>query len=153
MRENTRVLNSRETNAILDLLKAQWGYGRKLPFALLQSNADRLYGITLDFARVDPKTVNIDAAGLYFGELRNGELRLSIEGSQLIGPHAQTNIVELSTTQMRQWLKGEDLAWTGEQRGFVLLRCGADFLGSGKYKVDAGVILNFVPKARRILAD
>ena len=92
MRDNTRVLNARETNAILDVLKAQWGYHRKLPFALLQSNADRLYGITLDFARVDPKTINIDAAGLYFGELRHGELRLSIEGSQLIGPHSQTNI-------------------------------------------------------------
>ena len=153
MRDNTRVLNARETNAILDVLKAQWGYHRKLPFALLQSNADRLYGITLDFARVDPKTINIDAAGLYFGELRHGELRLSIEGSQLIGPYAQTNIVELSPAQMRQWLKGEDIPWTGTEKGFVLLRCGTDFLGSGKYKVDEGMILNFVPKARRILTD
>ena len=54
---------------------------------------------------------------------------------------------------MHQWLKGEDIPWTGTEKGFVLLRCGTDFLGSGKYKVDEGMILNFVPKARRILTD
>lgn len=153
MRENLRVLNSRETKAVLDLLETQWGYTEKLPFALLESSNDRLYLITTDFARVDPKTINLDAAGLYFGELRNGELRLSIEGSQIIGPKANKNIVDLDALGMRAWLKGQDLEWQGAVEGFVLLRHGSDFLGTGKYKPEQGKILNFVPKARRILAD
>ena len=78
MREHLNVLNSRETKAILHLLESQWGYARKLPFVVLQSSSDRLYLITPDFGRVDPQTINIDAAGLYFGEMRHGELRGSI---------------------------------------------------------------------------
>lgn len=150
MRDNLKVLNSREGKAIYKLLISQWGYPDDLPFALLQSNADRLYLIAHDFAKVDPGTINIDAIGLYFGELRHGELRLSIEGSQLIGPRATKNVVTLDPQQMRQWLNGQDLPWDGEAEGFVILRSGTDFLGSGKYKPAERKILNFVPKARRI---
>ncbi|HLC66879.1 MAG TPA: hypothetical protein VJK52_04525 [Candidatus Nanoarchaeia archaeon] len=151
MRENTRVLNAREGKAIFALLEHQWGYSKKLPYALLQSNSDRLYLITGDFGRIPPRTLNLDAAGLYFGELRNEELRLSIEGSQLIGPPATKNIAEIDPMTMRKWLKGEDIPWSGPGEGFLLIKCGRDFCGTGKLK--EGKILNFVPKARRILSD
>ena len=83
---------------------------------------------------------------MYLGELRNGELRLSIEGSQIIGKGSDKNIADIEDT--RAWLRGEDLELVGDYSGFVIIRHNKDFLGCGRYK--EGKILNFVPKARRL---
>lgn len=146
-------LNSREVKVIVKMLEAQWGFAEKFPYAMLQSSKDRLYLLTPTIAEVDLSALNIDAAGLYFGELRKGQIRLSIEGSQLIGPKATKNIANIDAGTMRQWLKGEDIPWSGPGEGFLLIQCNGDFLGTGKYQPDEGKILNFVPKARRILAN
>ena len=85
---------------------------------------------------------------MYFCELDNHGIRLSIEGSQIVGPEANNNIAEIDEQQTKQWLKGEDLEFKGNFSGFVIIKHNNDFLGSGKYK--DGKILNYVSKARRI---
>jgi NOL1/NOP2/fmu family ribosome biogenesis protein len=44
---------------------------------------------------------------------------------------------------------GQDIDVDGSYEGFVILKHGNDYVGSGKFK--EGIILNFVPKARRLL--
>ena len=86
---------------------------------------------------------------MYFCDLENG-IRLSIEGSQIIGPKATKNVVEINDEQVKQWLKGEDLEIEDKNNysGFVIIKNKNDFLGTGKIKDNK--ILNYVNKGRRV---
>ncbi|MBS3125189.1 hypothetical protein J4211_02970 [Candidatus Woesearchaeota archaeon] len=95
------------------------------------------------------KKIRINSAGLYIAEVKEDQLRLSIEGAQLVGPHATKNVCEFSREQVREWLQGKDIAVDEVFSEFVIVKYGNDYLGSGKYK--EGLILNFVPKARRLI--
>jgi NOL1/NOP2/fmu family ribosome biogenesis protein len=89
--------------------------------------------------------------GLYFGSFDLGGLRLSIEGSQLIGKIATQNLVSLSREQAIKWFRGEPLEITGhqkDQQGFVILKTTTRIVGCGYITYDK--ILNFLPKTRRI---
>ncbi|MBI4140217.1 hypothetical protein HY485_00100, partial [Candidatus Woesearchaeota archaeon] len=99
--------------------------------------------------QIDFSKLRINSIGLYFAEFRNNELRLSIEGSQIIGPKATKNVVELNNDELKQWLRGEDLEKECDENGFVIIKHGNDYLGCGKIK--EGKVLNFVPKARRLM--
>ncbi len=99
------------------------------------------------------KELLVESLGLYLGTwLVNGELRLSIEGSQLLGPGATRNVLELGEEEFRRWVCGEDLEKETSLRGFVIIKHGADYCGCGKVVVDerrgATIIHNYVPKAR-----
>ena len=86
---------------------------------------------------------------MYFCEIDNKGIRLSIEGSQIIGPKATKNIVELSEEETRKWFKGEDIEKECNNcNDFVILKRKNDFLGNGKYAT--GRILNYVGKTRRV---
>ena len=84
--------------------------------------------------------------GLYFLNVSKG-LRLSIEGSQIIGKKATKNIHELGDNEIREWLKGYDLDCKGIN-GYKLIKHKDDFYGVGFASNDK--IKNFVPKYRRI---
>ena len=105
--------------------------------------------ISRDLEKIDTSKIRINNLGLYIAEVKKEQLRLSIEGSQLIGPVATKNVLELDTAQMKKWFKGEDIDVDEEFEGFAILKHGDDFIGSGKYK--EGHIINFVPKARRLI--
>lgn len=159
--QNLKILNAREKKHILELMKQQYkaDFKKKASeLVVLQSSKNKIYLLSRDFAKVDDKKLRIDSAGLYFGEImKNDELRLSIEGSQLIGPMAKKNVVELSDDETSSWLRGEDIEKELKTEGFVILKnknkeTGKyDFLGSGKYKTEEKKILNYVPKTRRVL--
>ncbi len=85
--------------------------------------------------------------GLYFGFVEKDGLRLSIEGTQLVGPKAKKNIIELNDVEAEEWLRGYALEKKA-QKGYVLLRYKNHFLGCGKSNGER--IWNNVPKERRI---
>ena len=143
---NFKVLNAKEVKNILKLLKNQFGYTGKLPYIFLKTKKNKLYIITKDITNL--KNLNIISKGLYFGLLYNNSLRLSIEGSQLIGPKSKKNIIELTKEAMLKWMRGQDLETTYSYNGFVILKYKDDYLGCGKCKNKK--ILNYVPKPRRI---
>lgn len=130
------------------LLESQWGFGEKIEQAFFLSGKERLYLINRAVDVLDFKKLRINSIGLYFGELRHGELRLSIEGSQIVGPKAKKNIVVLTHEERKLWLQGVDIDKECKETGFVIIKSGDDFIGCGKCK--EGKILNFVPKARRL---
>lgn len=150
MRQELKILSSRELKPILKYAEEHYGAKPKWDYGWLLTPKNKIYLVSKDVGKIDTDKLRVTAVGMYFGEWKHNELRFSIEGSQLLGPLATKNVVELSDSERDEWLKGEELEKI-EGEGFVLIKHKTDFLGSGKSK--EGKILNFVPKARRLLVQ
>jgi NOL1/NOP2/fmu family ribosome biogenesis protein len=148
--QNLKILNKKETKEILNAMRSQWGFEGELEYAFLKTEKGKIYIAKREVFDLDLAKMKINSIGMYFGEMRNG-LRLSIEGSQLVGPGAKKNVVELNDDEARQWLSGIDIDKESPDDIFVIIRHGDDFIGTGKAK--EGKILNFVPKTRRIIKN
>ena len=145
-----KILNSKEIKEILKLIEEQWGAKLKPEHAFLQNPKNRVFIVNKDISKIDFSKLRTNSIGMYFCEIDKLGIRLSIEGSQIVGPKAEKNIAEINEEQLKQWLKGEDLEVDGNYSGFVIIKHNNYFFGSGKYK--AGTILNYVSKSRRINA-
>jgi len=143
-------LNKKNVKVILEYLKEQYGFSEELNYQFLLSNKDNLYAINKDIEKIDLNDTRVNSLGLYMGEMKQDVLRLSMEGAQLVGPHANKSILDIGRDQLRSWMKGEDLEIEGDYSGFVILKYKKDFLGCGKYS--NGRIWNYVNKIRRINA-
>ncbi len=147
--QQLKILRKKEVKQILSKLKEQWDFSKPLNYTFLKSHKDKIYLITNDISKIDLSKLRIDKIGLYFCTIVNQkEIRLSIEGSQLIGLYCNKNILELNESEMKQWLQGFDLDKESSVKGFALIKHNKDFIGTGK--VTEGKILNYIPKARRI---
>ncbi len=147
---NGNFLNSKEVKRILEQLDEQWGFTEDLDYAFFMNNQRRVALVNRDFAVVADAHLRINSLGLYLCEvMENGEIRLSIEGSQLIGPHASKHVIDVDFVSAKRWMFGEDLEIPfGDVTTFVILKCGNYFLGCGRYK--NGIVSNHVSKNRRI---
>ena len=144
-----KILNNKEIKEILKLIEERWGAKLKLDYGFLQNNKNRVFIISKDIAKIDTSKLRLNSAGMYFCEIDKKGIRLSIEGSQIVGPKATKNIVELNEEETKRWFKCEDLEKECEDcGGFVILKHNNDFLGTGKYS--NGKILNYVGKGRRV---
>ena len=144
-----KILNSKEIKEISHLIETQWGAELKLDYGYLKNPKNRIFIVSKDIAQIDVSKLRINSAGMYFCEVDDRKIRLSVEGTQIVGPHASRNVVEIDEAEMKRWFKGEDLEKEcPECSGFVILKHKNDFLGNGKYS--NGKILNFVSKSRRV---
>tara|TARA_Y100000310_G_scaffold121901_1_gene120596 strand:+ start:114 stop:566 length:453 start_codon:yes stop_codon:yes gene_type:complete len=146
--QNLKILNSKEKKEILNILKKQFGFKEKLDYTLLKNEKGKLYCINNEFSSLDLSKLRINTIGLYFARQIDNNIRLTIEGSQMIGKNASKNIVEITKDEMLDWLKGNDLNKEVISKEFIILKHKNDFLGCGK--CSEGKIFNYVPKARRI---
>jgi NOL1/NOP2/fmu family ribosome biogenesis protein len=146
-----KILNSREVKEVMKKIEDQWGCRMKLDYGFLQNTKKRIFIVNRQISEVDISKLKVNNIGMYFCEDDGVGIRLSIEGSQIIGPHATKNLLEVSDIEAKSWFKGEDLLCDNDGlSGFVILKNKNDFLGSGKFS--KGKILNFVSKTRRISA-
>jgi NOL1/NOP2/fmu family ribosome biogenesis protein len=149
-----KPLNKKEASKILDQIKNEYGCNPppldfmidKYTFYISEKN--KIYIINNSIKQVNLERIRINSLGLYFCELNNDAIRLSLEGSHIIGPTASKNLLELDSVATLAWLRGEDIESSEEFCGFVILKNNKDFLGCGRYK--EGRILNYIPKNRRI---
>jgi len=140
------ILNTREQKEIYGFLKEQWGFAEKLDYVFLLSAKDKIYISKKSVFDVDLDKLNISSVGMYFGEIDKGGLRLSIEGSQMIGPKASKGIVDVE--EFSDWMSGDQIPCDEKLHSYVIVRCKKDFLGCGKAK--EGKVLNYVGKVRRL---
>lgn len=146
-----KILNNKEIKEIYELIWKQWGAKIKLDYGFLKNNKNRIFIINKDISRIDMSKLRLNSVGMYFCEIDAKGIRLSIEGSQIIGPKAAKNILEIDEEETKRWLKGEDLEKNCENcSGFVILKHKNDFFGTGKYSNER--ILNYVGKTRRVNA-
>lgn len=143
------IMSSRDVKPVLEYLKVQYGPVEFSDIAWLRMKDNHLHIISRDVEHLDFSKLHINALGLYVGEWKFDELRLSVEGCQLVGKFAKKNVVELSDVELEAWLRGEDVVKSVDGTGFQLVRHGVDFFGVGRSK--DGKILNFFPKSRRLL--
>lgn len=144
-----KILNTREVKRILNWLKEHYDIKElKIDKAFLKSTKDKIYLISKKISELETKNLRINLIGMYFAKENQKGIRLSIEGSQIIGPKAKKNIAELSKEQIQRWIRGEDIDFKGNLKGFVIIKHGNDFYGTGVCK--EGKILNYIPKERRV---
>ncbi|MBN1156971.1 hypothetical protein JXA85_05110 [Candidatus Woesearchaeota archaeon] len=145
------ILNKKEKEHILKKIEEQWGAKLEMEgYAFLKRKDGKIYIENEEALKVDFSKLRVDSLGMYFAEESKGFFRLSIEGSQLVGPHAKKNVVELNDSKLKQWMKGVDLEKT-EGKDFVIIKNNGDFFGCGRITKDK--LLNYFPKIRRIMAD
>jgi NOL1/NOP2/fmu family ribosome biogenesis protein len=150
-KDSLKILNTREKKQINKAIKEQWGCELDKELVFLLSNKERLYICHKDIGMIDTDKLRIDNMGLYVCNVSDKGVRLTIDGSQILGPKAKRNVIEISEDLAKEWLRGKDLATdAGDCSGYVILKNKDDFLGCGK--VTERGILNFVPKSRRILS-
>ncbi|PIO07025.1 hypothetical protein COT47_01765 [Candidatus Woesearchaeota archaeon CG08_land_8_20_14_0_20_43_7] len=143
-----KILNTHDTKKILSTLKEQWGFCEKLNYAFVVNAKGKVHAVTREFARVIDLKLRIDTIGFYFGTWNSDGFRLSIEGSQIIGPLAKKNVVLLDEKEIVDWAKGIDIEKETDCTGYVILRKEDDFIGCGRIK--EGRILNYIPRNRRL---
>ena len=149
--QQLKILNKKELKEILNLIEKQWSAKLELDYVFLRNNKNRVFICNKDISKIDLSKLRINSFGMYFCEIDRIGIRLSIEGSQIVGPKATKNIAEINEKQTKQWLKGEDLEIKRNYSGFVILKHKNYFLGTGKYKENK--VLNYVGKSRRISAS
>jgi NOL1/NOP2/fmu family ribosome biogenesis protein len=132
------VLRS-QANKVIEFLKEQFGVD--LDFEFTVKGKRKVYAMK----KCDLKLRSLQD-GIYFGKIEEDGLRLSIEGSFLVGKIAKKGIVEVNDEQAIRWLKGEELEIP--YRGYCILKWGEYFIGCGKG--NGNKILNFVSKDRRV---
>ena len=128
---------------MIELIKKQFGASMELDYEIRNKRAWLMSKDARDFGLDIP----IISKGVYFGYLEHDGLRLSIEGSQIVGRHATKNILELGEKEMQDWLNGMNLDKKCK-KGYLILKFKKDFVGCGKSNGEK--IWNFVPKERRI---
>ena len=143
-----KILNKKEIKHILGMIKSQWNADADLDYVFLKTEKGKIYIVNKEIAKIDLVKLRVNSIGLYFGEIKNGEIRLSIEGSQIVGQKAEKNVLELDENEAKEWMQGNDLEKETGASGFFIIKYKDDFLGCGKYK--DGKIFNFIGKARRI---
>ncbi len=172
--QRIHFLNKKQLKDILSIVDSQWAISingkiaegnadKLLDYAFLMNSNNKLYFINKQIAtahnQIGLELLKIDSIGLYFGELRDNELRLSMEATQLIGPYATKNVVEISDGLKQLWIRGFDIEvklssdskYNCEPSSFVLVKNNGDFWGYGRLK--DGKILNFTPKTRVIRSE
>ena len=161
-------LNSKEAKEIAKMINDQWDADFKFDDFVIRNLKDKVYIVSRDLEQIDYKTYNIEQFGLYIAQINErNEIRLSIEGSQIIGPKARKNVIEIGKLS-RLWMAGQDIPFKTSCIGDVIVKDGDDYLGSGKIMTKEVIvfdeegkqkketqqqILNFVPKTRRHVKD
>ena len=148
------ILNTREIKRFKEALLKVFGYVLKGEYAYLMNDQDKIFLINKDLARIELKYLKIDRIGFYFAEFKNGQVRLSKEGTQLLVKEAKensvvvSNLVELTKEEVTTYFTGKDLEKDlGRESKSIILIHNDSVLGSAKYK--EGNILNFLPKIHR----
>ncbi len=144
-------MNSKESKRLIEQLNEMFDAGlnhHTFPYFLLKSSSGKVYIVNKEYAGIPTERLRINNAGLYFCDVESG-IRLSIEGSQIIGKTAQKHILEMGKEEIQGWLVGNDVNIRKEaEDGTYLIRYGNDFYGCGILK--GSKLMNFVPKMRRL---
>lgn len=152
MKAEIIILNSKDRKIIKQQLFAEFGVN-EIPKDIVYfclNKKERVYVCNKEIFDIDLENLRVNAFGLYFGTFMPDGFRLSLEGSQIIGPLATKNVFIINENQRDEYLKGENLVCENKefQKHYVLVKFGNDILGVGRVKDN--ILTNHLPKARRL---
>ncbi|MCL5018330.1 MAG: hypothetical protein M1416_01010 [Candidatus Pacearchaeota archaeon] len=148
-----KFFNKQEKEKFIKKLNEQFGI-KDIPFSIAKLGSERIIIFSGDVSEKEilglDRVARIEGIGLYFAKIdeKTQDIRLSIEGVQLVAKQITKNIFELDEKTAEQWMMGQDLNMTTGKKGFYIMKFKDDFLGTGK--ISAEKISNFIPKSRRL---
>ncbi len=146
-----KILNSKEVKTLIHQLTEQFGLINSDFFKnhmFLVNNKKKVFISTKNEPDQKFRYPKTEKVGLYFATInKDSTLRLSLEGSQIVGKLASKNILELNTQDAENWLKGFDFDVSIDD-GYYILKYKQDFIGCGLIRNNK--LFNFLPKTRRL---
>jgi NOL1/NOP2/fmu family ribosome biogenesis protein len=160
-----KILNSKEKKEIFSLLKDNFSFDKKIKETiLLNEKKGKIILVSDSTFKIDFGNHRLEGIGLYFGEVYKNQIRLSIEGSQIIGKHAKKNVLNINKKILELFYQGEEIILDDEFKSlvkelnkdfdfndtnrFIILKMNTDFLGCVKYCESK--FINYIPKNRRL---
>ena len=146
-----RILGESEKNKVISELQERFGI-KEIPGTLVMRGKERLFLFSGGFdgkalKRLEEKVI-VERAGVYFAKIVDEQLKLSIEGVNLLQSQISKNIFEMDDKSTGDWIRGRDLNIKTGLKGFFAMKNGNDFFGVGK--ASENKIGNFIPKSRRL---
>lgn len=145
-----RLLKKKEADNILFELKEAYDHNEDLSsFYYFVNNEGKVWITNNNMQGIGLEGLRVEGLGLYFCFLEKKNIRLSIEGAQLIGSTAKKNIIKISKDDAQEWIRGFNLKNSSSYRGYVIISEDDNILGVG-FSDGEGNIRNLVPKKRRV---
>lgn len=146
-----KILPAHEKRKIELQLEEQFGI-KEISGEIIAWGSERLLLFTGETEKYELEKVIESAAlekiGVYFAKIINDELKLTIEGSQILNEQIKKNIFEIDENQTEEWMMGRELNISTGMKGFVVVKNKDNYLGCGK--ASEHKITNFIPKERRL---
>ncbi len=146
-----RFLKGAERKEIEKALEIEFGIN-EIPGEIIMSGSEKLFFFSGELGEEDvarmAELAPVERIGVYFAKAIAGEIRLSIEGSQILKNQIKKNIFELDEKQAESWMLGDELNVVSGMKGFVVMKYKDNFMGCGKASLEK--IGNFIPKTRRL---
>ena len=149
------ILSNQETQEIFSKLKWQFGIQKLHENSILiKIGRERIFLFNGDFSDEQIKNLEkitfIERIGIYFAKIFSptNEIKLSIEGTQILKNQITKNIFKLNEGQLNDWMLGKELNIKTGLKGIIVIKHQDDFLGCGK--ASENKIGNFIPKSRRL---
>ena len=139
-----QVLNQKQIQEVHRSLREQFGID-KIPGRIMKLGEEKLFLFTGDAADEEIKKleniVPVERLGVYFAKIIREDVKLSIEGSQILKEQVKKNIFELDDEQAEKWMMGQELNLKSGKKGFVVMKYEDNFLGCGKASKKRSAIL------------
>lgn len=148
-----KFLNKQEKEKLISQLNQQFGI-EEIPWEIAKLGKERIILFSGDISEKELLKIDyyarIEGVGLYFAKIdeHTRDIRLSIEGANMLKDQITKNIFEMDEKQAEQWMMGQELNITTGKKGFFIMKFKDDFLGTGK--ISENKISNFIPKPRRL---
>ncbi|MEM2115440.1 MAG: hypothetical protein QW524_00530 [Candidatus Woesearchaeota archaeon] len=140
-----KFLKKKDKERILSEINNYFGSSFWCDDLMYLTKNDKIYLVSKDVRIVDLSKFNVRNAGLYFGQIMNDGIRLSVEGSQLIGKTATKRILEADENILQKLKFDKELI--DLENGYYLVRFRGFFLGC--IFIKSKTFYNYIPKARR----
>src|SRR4030042_5790124 len=132
-----KFLNQQEKERLIKQLNQQFGI-KEIPWKIARLGKERIILFSGEISEREIQIIDniarIEGIGIYFAKIdeKSRDIRLSIEGAQLMEEQITKNIFELNEKQAEQWMMGQELNINIGKKGFIIMRYKDDFLGTGK---------------------
>ena len=146
-----KILTEQDKKKIEKKVHEQFGV-KELNGKILKLGEEKLFFFTGQIDEEEIRKIEqsapIEKVGVYFAKLINEEIKLTIEGTQLLKEQITKGIFSINDKQAEEWMMGWELNIESGLRGFVVMKNNEDYLGCGK--ASEHKITNFIPKPRRL---
>lgn len=148
---NLNFLKSSEKKELISQLEELYGIS-KLDYLLLETGREKIRGFSGTMTKEEivelSEIANVEIVGMYLFK-KEGNLRISFDGTQILGDKIVKSIVKIDGENEKKWLMGENIILEGIESGiYVVQNSLGDFLGCGVS--DGKKVLNYIPKERRV---